>query len=260
MGFEIERKFLVPGSFPRPDSGRVIRQGYLSRHPDRTVRVRAAGDEAWLTIKGRTEGTRRIELEYAVPIEDATLMLDRLCEPGRIDKTRYEIEHDGLTWEVDVFTGDNEGLVVAEVELSTPEQEVSLPPWVGAEVSDDRRYLNSRLSERPYSQWNETCSVILYYDGPARARGEALAERLRGLGFPVRADAWSDARESGDPPLSSFSDTDAIHVHPTALARAELVRTELVPSIVVKEGDVVGPGSRWSVGPRSMTILLIGPG
>lgn len=155
MGVEIERKFLVLESFSRPESGRVIRQGYLSRSPERAVRVRVSGDDAWLTIKGPTVGASRIELEYSIPVEDAMVMLEQLCEPGRIDKTRYEIDHEGLTWEVDVFAGDNEGLVVAEVELSHPDQEVPLPPWVGREVTDDRRYLNSRLSEEPYSTWRE---------------------------------------------------------------------------------------------------------
>ena len=258
MGVEIERKFLVTGPFPRASAGQEIRQGYLARHPERAVRVRLAGDRAWLTVKGRSEGASRLELEYPIPVDDARAMLE-LCEPGCIDKTRYEVEHDGLTWEVDVFAGDNEGLVVDEVELGSPDKEVSSPAWVGAEVTEDRRYLNAVLSEHPYAEWDEAYSVILYYDRGARARGEALAERLRARGFRVRADAWSDAREPDDPILSAITAADKIHYHPSAARKAASIRDELAPSLALVEGDVVTPGSTWAMGPRSLTILLVTP-
>lgn len=154
MGTEIERKFLVPGAFPRPDRGRSLRQGYLCRGPDRSVRIRVGGDQAWLTVKGRTVGASRPEFEYSIPVADAVAMLDRLCEPGQVHKVRYEVEHAGLTWEVDVFEGDNTGLVVAEVELRDATQVVTLPPWVGAEVTEDPRYLNANLGRHPYTQWH----------------------------------------------------------------------------------------------------------
>ncbi|MEM7154088.1 MAG: CYTH domain-containing protein [Myxococcota bacterium] len=153
MGTEIERKFLVPGPFPLPSDGQTIRQGYLSRDPDRTVRIRRIGDQARLTIKGRKVGAAAPEFEYPIPVQDADEMLDRLCEPGRIDKIRYLVPFAGFTWEVDVFSGENEGLVVAEIELERRGQEFERPAWVGEDVTEDPRYLNSNLSRTPYTKW-----------------------------------------------------------------------------------------------------------
>jgi CYTH domain-containing protein len=156
MGREIERKFLVRGDGWRQGEGVLYRQGYLSREPARTVRVRDAGGRAYLTIKGQGEGPEgitRSEYEYPIPHEDASELLDRLCERPLIEKTRYRIAHGGHTWEVDEFHGDNQGLVVAEVELASADERPSLPDWIGAEVSDDPRYLNSNLTSRPYRRW-----------------------------------------------------------------------------------------------------------
>ena len=153
MAAEIERKFLVAGDSWRDGTPGVrIAQGYLSQDPDRTVRVRVAGENAWLTIKGRTEGITRAEFEYAIPVADARILLG-LCLPSVIDKTRHEISYGGHLWEIDVFHGDNEGLVIAEVELADEAIFPDLPPWAGAEVSSDARYFNSCLAARPYSKW-----------------------------------------------------------------------------------------------------------
>ncbi len=154
MGTEIERKFLVTGDGWRGwGTGTSFRQGYLSTVKERTVRVRAAGDRGTLTIKGITVGATRTEYEYEIPIEDATAMLDELCERPLIEKTRYEVEVDGLVWEVDEFGGVNDGLIVAEVELAAADQEFTKPLWAGDEVTDDSRYFNANLIAHPYTEW-----------------------------------------------------------------------------------------------------------
>jgi adenylate cyclase len=154
MGLEIERKFLVAGDSwrSRADTGTPLAQGYLCSGQGRTVRVRLADDRAWLTIKGPTEGMTRQEFEYPIPAADAGEIL-ALCEGTVIEKTRYRVPHAGCVWEVDVFAGANAPLVVAEVELAHAEQEVALPDWVGREVTDDVRYRNSSLAQRPFSRW-----------------------------------------------------------------------------------------------------------
>jgi adenylate cyclase len=153
MGIEIERKFLVRDrSVLDGSTGIHYRQGYLSRDPDRTVRVRLAGDRAYLTVKGRSDGPTRTEFEYEIPAADVAGLL-ALCDGDIVDKVRHRIEHAGLTWEVDVFHGANEGLVVAEVELRSPDQPVDVPDWVGADVTSDPRYYNASLVARPYSTW-----------------------------------------------------------------------------------------------------------
>jgi CYTH domain-containing protein len=154
MGTEIERKFLVVGDAWRQGAiGVLYRQGYLCTTPERTARVRVAGDKGYLTVKGSRTGVSRLEFEYPIPLEDAQAMLDALCVRPLIEKTRYRIDHGGLVWEVDEFAGENAGLVIAEVELEREDQEVSLPAWVGKEVSADDRYANSSLAERPFSTW-----------------------------------------------------------------------------------------------------------
>ena len=153
MPTEIERKFLVTDDSWRDGTPGVrIAQGYLSQDPDRTVRVRIGGEKAWLTIKGRAHGITRAEFEYAIPLDDARALLE-LCLPSVIDKTRHEISHAGHLWEVDVFHGDNTGLMIAEVELADDAISPELPPWVGAEVSADARYFNSCLAVLPYAKW-----------------------------------------------------------------------------------------------------------
>lgn len=154
MGLEVERKFLV-----RSDAWRALgepvhfRQGYLSDTPERTVRVRLAGDQAWLTVKGMTRGVARNEYEYSIPPEEAAEMLDTLCLRPQIEKRRTRIPLGELIWEVDEFLGENAGLIVAEVELKAPDQSFDLPAWIGAEVSGDCRYFNSNLLKHPFSQW-----------------------------------------------------------------------------------------------------------
>ena len=154
MATEIERKFLVVDDAWRArTTGTAFRQGYLSTVKERTVRVRAAGDLGYLTIKGITVGAVRSEFEYEIPLADADQLLDDLCERPLIEKTRYEIEAGGFTWEIDVFGGVNEGLIVAEVELDSEGQQIVLPEWVGAEVTNDPRYFNSNLIAHPFSEW-----------------------------------------------------------------------------------------------------------
>ena len=153
MAVEIERKFLLKDDSWRAGvTGTLFRQGYLSRAAERTVRVRIAGEQAFLTIKGKSQGASRAEFEYAIPVADAAAMLE-LCDGPLIEKNRYCIEHAGFVWEVDEFLGANAGLVVAEVELPSEATQPPLPEWVGVEVTSDARYYNSRLSEYPYSGW-----------------------------------------------------------------------------------------------------------
>jgi CYTH domain-containing protein len=152
MAMEIERKFLVTADDWRSADGVLYRQGYLNRDKARTVRVRIAGNEAFLTVKGKTTGISRSEFEYAIPVADAQAML-ALCDGALVEKIRRKIAFAGLIWEVDEFFGDNAGLVVAEVELASADQAFDKPSWIGAEVSDDPRYFNASLSTYPYSAW-----------------------------------------------------------------------------------------------------------
>ncbi len=153
MGIEIERKFLVRDrSVLDGLTGTEFVQGYLSTDPDRTVRVRRAGDRAFLTIKGRSVGAARPEFEYEIPVGEVDALV-ALCVGPPIVKTRYRIPDGSLTWEVDVFGGENAGLVVAEIELPTEATAVTPPEWVGLEVTDDRRYFNASLVAHPYRTW-----------------------------------------------------------------------------------------------------------
>lgn len=154
MGVEIERKFLLTGDTWRSLGEPVLlRQGYLSSQPDRVVRVRVEGARATMTIKGRSSGATRGEWEYDIPLADANELLDQLCEKPVIEKYRRRISHAELTWEVDEFLGANQGLVVAEVELESEDQQFDKPSWIGTEVTDDPRYYNSSLIRLPFSQW-----------------------------------------------------------------------------------------------------------
>ena len=156
MAQEIERKYLVKGTaWKSLGKGTAYRQGYLSSVKERTVRVRIAGEKAFLTIKGVNKGVTRTEFEYAVPLEEAAAMLDGLCERPLIEKTRFVIPAGGYTWEVDEFHGDNDGLTVAEVELASADEKPSLPEWVDEEVSSDPRYFNSNLVKHPFKSWNK---------------------------------------------------------------------------------------------------------
>jgi CYTH domain-containing protein len=154
MGLEVERKFLVTGDAWRALGEPVfIRQGYLSADPMRTVRVRSAGDRAWLTVKGFNIGASRLEFEYPIPLQDASDMLAGFCDHPLIEKRRTRIPLGEVTWEVDEFLGENLGLVVAEVELRSADQVVALPGWIGAEVTGDPRYHNSKLLAHPFTKW-----------------------------------------------------------------------------------------------------------
>jgi CYTH domain-containing protein len=153
MAIEIERKFLVTGDAWKAAAGVLYRQGYLSTEKARTVRVRIAGDRGFITIKGPASGIVRPEFEYEIPPDDSAAMLDTLCIRPLIEKRRYTIEHKGLSWEVDEFFGENQGLVVAEVELASADQAIELPDWVGAEVTGDARYFNSSLIAHPFTRW-----------------------------------------------------------------------------------------------------------
>lgn len=152
MAIEIERKFLVQGDAWRAAPAVFYSQGYLNRDKARTVRVRIAGEEAFLTIKGQSVGASRAEFEYAIPVADARELL-ALCEQPLIEKYRRKITYEGFIWEVDEFLGENLGLVVAEIELPAEDTSFSRPDWVGEEVTSDTRYFNSNLANHPFSQW-----------------------------------------------------------------------------------------------------------
>lgn len=159
MPAEIERKFLVKNDDWRNHVSREARivQGYLANTDRGSIRVRLAGEKAYLNIKSMTLGVSRTEFEYPVPLDDADYMLKNLCIQPVIEKTRYYIEQDPHLWEIDVFAGENAGLVVAEIELNDVNETFHQPDWLGREVSDDPRYYNVRLVENPFSQW-ETSS------------------------------------------------------------------------------------------------------
>lgn len=157
MNIEIERKYRVTDTSYRAQATRCTyyKQGYLSAAPAATVRIRITGDQAFITIKGTTTGCSRQEYEYPIPVADATRMLDSLCQSGLIEKRRYLYPYAGHTWEIDEFMGDNEGLIVAEVELQSESEAVQLPPFIGREVTGDPRYYNSCLAQNPYKNWEE---------------------------------------------------------------------------------------------------------
>ena len=156
MAQEIERKFLVTSDAYKEESAKRTRitQGYLSSVPERTVRVRIKGDKGYITIKGECNesGTSRYEWEKEIPVEEAEELL-QICEPGVIHKTRYEVNVGRFTFEVDEFYGENQGLVVAEVELLNENDHFDKPEWIGAEVTGDVRYYNSMLKKKPYTTW-----------------------------------------------------------------------------------------------------------
>ncbi|MDY6979160.1 MAG: CYTH domain-containing protein [Pseudomonadota bacterium] len=155
MAVEIERKFLVNSERWREqaDAGQQLAQGYLIGAREASVRVRIEGERANLNIKSATMGIYRQEYEYPIPLADAREMLDTLCEKPVIEKTRYHVEHAGHTWEVDVFEGENAGLVVAEIELASESEPFEQPDWLGEEVSADPRYYNVSLVKHPYKAW-----------------------------------------------------------------------------------------------------------
>ena len=155
MGTEIERKYLVKGDgWKNRAEGIVYKQGYIATLGRQTVRVRIAGKQGSITIKGASIGTVRSEFEYPIPLADAEEMLNTLCDRPLIEKIRYKIPYGNLIWEVDEFLGDNSGLIIAEVELESEHQEIALPEWIDRQVRD-RKYFNSYLAKYPYQQWSD---------------------------------------------------------------------------------------------------------
>lgn len=161
MAIETERKFLVNSDAWRTDEtgaqrvGIPYKQGYIISSKERTVRIRIADGKGIITIKGLApEGVLgRAEYEYEIPLTDAEELFERICLPEKIEKTRYKIPFGAHVWEVDVFHGTNEGLIVAEVELQSEDEQPEIPDWVGEEVSHDPRYFNAKLTEEPFSTW-----------------------------------------------------------------------------------------------------------
>lgn len=154
MGKEIERKFLITGDdYKALAKGIYYHQGYLSSQKERIVRIRTIENKGFLTIKGIAVGATRLEYEYEIPLADSNELLKSLCEKPTIEKHRYKLDYEGFTWEVDEFHGENEGLVVAEIELVTEDQAFRKPHWVGEEVSGDPRYYNSNLIKHPFRNW-----------------------------------------------------------------------------------------------------------
>ena len=158
MAKEIERKYLVANDKwrERVSKKMAYKQGYLHSSPDCSIRIRVCEDKANLNIKSATPSIVRDEYEYPIPADEAYEMLETLCRKPLIEKTRHHIiEHDSSLWEIDVFNGENEGLILAEIELQSVEQNFAKPDWLGKEVSDDPRYYNLYLIERPYKSWTE---------------------------------------------------------------------------------------------------------
>ena len=155
MALEIERKFLIEKDLwyaLKKPSGVLIQQGYLVNEPGKVIRIRVTDTSGYLTIKGPTVNATRSEYEFPIPKMEAIQILDQFTKV-RIDKTRYNIEFEGKTWEVDEFWGDNEGLIIAEIELKSENEDFKKPAWIGTEVTKDHRYYNSYLSEHPYNTW-----------------------------------------------------------------------------------------------------------
>ncbi|NOZ38181.1 MAG: CYTH domain-containing protein [Gammaproteobacteria bacterium] len=155
MGVEIEKKFLLANDAWRQhaNAGTAFKQGYLLGSEKSSVRVRIEGDKANLNIKSATLGISRQEFEYPIPLEDAQILLETLCQKPLIEKIRYHVPYAGHVWEIDVFEGDNAGLVVAEIELAKEDEAFDRPDWLGEEVSDDPRYYNVSLVKHPFCDW-----------------------------------------------------------------------------------------------------------
>lgn len=154
MAIEIERKFRVADTaFLAGRTGRRLVQAYLADDGVASVRVRLEGEAATLTVKAGRDALARLEFEYAIPPADARELLEKVCRGPRIDKTRYDVDVDGSHWEVDVFHGDNDGLVVAEIELPAGDASFARPDWLGEEVTGDARYLNVNLARIPWRRW-----------------------------------------------------------------------------------------------------------
>ena len=155
MAIEIERKFLVK-NIPKNkiQYSHKIKQGYIAHNKDRVIRVRQKENDYFITIKGNKIGISRFEFEYSIPKVDAEILLENFCQDDLIEKTRHYIENKGHTWELDVFHGNNEGLIIAEIELESEDQVFHIPSWTDCEVTDQEKYYNMNLVENPYSMWS----------------------------------------------------------------------------------------------------------
>ena len=155
MAIEIERKFLVK-NIPKDEIkySHKIRQGYIAKNKDRAIRVRQKENDYFITIKGNKIGISRFEFEYPIPKVDAEILLENFCQNDLIEKTRHYIENKRHTWELDVFHGNNEGLIIAEIELESEDQVFHIPSWIDCEVTDQEKYYNMNLAENPYSMWS----------------------------------------------------------------------------------------------------------
>lgn len=156
MSKEIERKFLVTGvEWQYKNQGVFYLQGYLSTEKDCSIRIRVGGRKGYLTIKGETQGTMRDEFEYEIPLNDARELLNNFCMHPLIEKRRYIVNFGGLTWEIDEFESENKGLILAEVELTSEDEKIDFPDWIGKEVTGDPKYYNVNLVRNPYSKWDK---------------------------------------------------------------------------------------------------------
>ncbi len=158
MAIEIERKFLVKNELwkAQVQSEKTLKQGYFTEGGERSIRVRTNnGQTAFLNIKQKLnkQGTKRLEFEYEIPYADAEMMLEQVVIQPIIDKTRYKVLNDGMIWDLDIFAGENQGLMIAEIELEDIDQSFQIPAWAGEEVSNDMRYYNMNLIKHPFSQW-----------------------------------------------------------------------------------------------------------
>ena len=155
MANEIERKYLIINDAWKAlaDDGMQIIQGYMGSNEKSSIRIRINGDKANLNIKSKTIGIKRSEYDYKIPLKEAKEMLETLCDKPLIEKTRYHVKHENNVWEIDVFAGENEGLIVAEIELDATDETFNLPDWIGEEVSNDPRYYNICLVTHPFKQW-----------------------------------------------------------------------------------------------------------
>jgi adenylate cyclase len=155
MAIEIEHKFLLANDDWRKSIQKSVKykQGYLSSQPTSSIRVRITDNQAWLNIKSATIGTQRLEFEYEIPLEDAREILRSLCAKPLIEKTRHFVPNDGNLWEIDEFKGDNDGLIIAEIELAEVGKTFTKPEWLGLEVTHELRYYNNNLVKNPYNKW-----------------------------------------------------------------------------------------------------------
>jgi adenylate cyclase len=157
MAQEIERKYLLKNNSWKSEisSKNKIMQGYLNSNPERTVRIRITNNVGFLTIKSKNKGSSRKEFEYKIPLKEAEELI-LLCEQPIIKKMRHLVVKENHTWEIDVFEGENKGLIVAEIELSEENEKFEIPVWIGKEVTEDTRYYNSQLIENPFFNWNKS--------------------------------------------------------------------------------------------------------